>query len=118
MKCPICKEEIKYIWSKHKCYSKKFEWNLNKKGQVQFYAFMLGFVVILMALALAPVVMQVSNDAQNTTTEDRVGMDCSNESISDFQRIGCYALDLSPFYFIGSLIMIGGVIFTIKIIFQ
>ena len=90
---------------------------MNKLGQIQFFGFMLGLVVIILALALAFPIREIANTAMNTSTNDSVGMDCSNTSISNFDKISCYAADLTPFYFIGSLIMIGGVILLSKIIF-
>jgi len=90
---------------------------MNKRGQVQMYALMLGIVVIILSLALAPIIMDISTDAQAADSGDTMGLDCSNESISNFDRITCYATDLTPFYFVGSLLMIGGVILTVKIIF-
>ena len=90
---------------------------MNSKAQVQMYALMLGLVVLILSLALAPIVMDLSSDSQAAPTADTQGLDCANASISNFDRITCYAVDLTPFYFIGSLLMIGGIILTIKIIF-
>jgi hypothetical protein len=91
---------------------------MNNNGQVQFYAFMLGLVVIILALGLAFSTREAADNAMSNTTTDFVGMDCSNSSISSFQKISCYAADLTPFYFVGSLIMIGGIILISKIIFD
>jgi uncharacterized membrane protein len=90
---------------------------MNKFGQVQLFGFMLGLVVIILALALAFPTREAANIAMNNTTDDSVGLGCTNSSISNFDKISCYAADLTPFYFIGSLIMIGGVILLSKIIF-
>jgi hypothetical protein len=91
---------------------------MNNKGQVQFYAFMVGIVVVILALALAFPTRQAVDTTMNQTTDDALGMNCSNTSISSFDKIACYAADLTPFYFIGSLLMIGGIWLTAKIIFQ
>ena len=87
---------------------------MNKKGQVIFYGFMLGIVVIVLALALAPPVKEFIDDARNTTT----GMDCGNSSISDFDKAACIAVDLNGWYFIGGLIMIGGIIIGARILIE
>ena len=91
---------------------------MNKLGQTQFFGFMLGLVVIILALALAFPVRESANIAMNNSTSDSVGLECTNSSISNFQKVACYAADLTPFYFIGSLIMIGGVILISKILFS
>jgi len=92
--------------------------DMNKRGQIMFYSFMVGLCVIILALALAPVLMDSANTARNETSGDTYGLECGNESISNFDRVSCYAVDLSPFYFIGSLIFIGGIILLSKIVFQ
>jgi hypothetical protein len=91
---------------------------MNKSGQVIFYGLMLGMCIIILALALAPVLMDTTNSARNETVGDTYGLDCNNESISSFDKVSCYAADLTPFYFIGSLIFIGGIVLISKIIFE
>jgi beta-lactamase regulating signal transducer with metallopeptidase domain len=108
-KCLICGRE------NCKC-CPRLEWN--KKGSVQLYAFMLGLVVIILALALAFPTRQGADIAMNNTTSDSVGLSCTNASISNFDKIACFATDLTPMYFIGSLIFIGGVILLSKIVFE
>ena len=90
----------------------------NKKGQTVFYGIMLGLVIIITALALAPAVSEFTGNARNATVGDTLGMDCSNASISNFQKAACYTTDLTLFYFIGSLILIGGAVITARIIFD
>lgn len=90
---------------------------MNNKGQVLFYGLMLGLVIIVLALALAPAVVNQVNSARNATVGDTIGMDCANESISNFNKAACVATDVSIFYFIGGLIFIAGAIITARIIF-
>jgi hypothetical protein len=78
---------------------------------------MLGLTIILLALGLAFPIRESTDNAMNATSENSIGLDCNNESISSFDKISCYATDLTPFYFVGSIIVIGGVIFGSKIIF-
>lgn len=89
----------------------------NKKGQVWAYALMLGLTIIILALALAPAANNFISSTMNETTGDLVGLDCSNESISNFDRAACVVTDYSIFYFIGGLILIGGIVVTARIIF-
>ena len=85
---------------------------VNKKGQVLFYAFMLGLVIIVLALALAGPVRTFTDDAR-----DSDGLNCSNPAIDDYTNAGCIATDLTLFYFIGALIFIGFAIWRAKIVF-
>jgi len=90
---------------------------MNNKGQVIFYGVMLGLTIIVLALALAPAVMNSTNAARNATLGDTVGLDCANASISNFDKATCTVTDLNLFYFIGGLIFIAGAVITAKIIF-
>jgi hypothetical protein len=85
---------------------------MNNKASVLIYGLILGLTVIVTALALAPSVQDFTDISMNATN-----MDCSNESISNFDKAACIAVDLNLFYFIGALILIGGIIVTAKIIF-
>lgn len=77
---------------------------LNRKGQVVFYALMLGIVIVIVALALVPVVNQFTNSAMNSTSDTQVGLDCSNQSITDYQKSQCVLVDATtPYFFFGLL---------------
>ena len=90
---------------------------MNKKGSVVIYGLMLGLLVLILALALAPSVKDFTQGAMNKTSGDTVGLDCNNESISNFDKASCVAVDLTGFWFIGSLIFISGLIITAKVVF-
>lgn len=91
---------------------------MNKQGSVAIYALMIGLVIIILALALAPAVKESTDTAMNASSGDTAGLDCNNESISSFYKAACIGTDLTLFYFIGSLIFIGGIIVTAKITFS
>ena len=85
---------------------------LNNKGQTVFYTLMLGLLIVVIALALTPVVKVFVDDARNSTSDTQVGLDCSNESISDFTKSQCIITDVSiPYFFFGligiALLVIG-----------
>lgn len=90
---------------------------MDKKGSVLIYGIMLALVIIILALAIAPKVNEFTNTARNQTNGDTIGLDCSNSSISKFDKATCVIVDLNPFYFIIGLVCIGGAIATAKIIF-
>ena len=89
----------------------------NKKASVMIYSVMLGVVVIILALALAPAGKQVIGSAMNVTVGDSIGMDCGNSSISNFQKAACVVTDFSLFYFFGGLIFVAGTIIVGRIVF-
>ena len=90
---------------------------MNKNGQTVIYGFMLGLVILIVALAIAPAVVEQTQRTMNQTSGDNVGLSCNNETISNFDKAACYATDLTPFYFIGILLFIAGIIVTAKIVF-
>ena len=85
----------------------------DKKGQVMFYGLMLGITILVLALALAGPIRTSVDEARNNDN-----MDCSNESISSFDKAACITADLSIFHFVGGLIFIAGAIVTARIIFS
>ena len=91
---------------------------MNKKGQVGLWAFalMLGITVVILALAMAPSGQDVANETMSASAGDTLGLDCANDSISNFQKGTCIITDFSMFYFFGALILIGGGLIVAKII--
>jgi len=83
---------------------------MERKGSVLIYMMMLGTLVILLALALAYPVQQFTDTAMDD-------INCTNDSISDFNKAACVVVDLNLFYFIGALIFIGGIIITARVMF-
>ena len=77
---------------------------LNKKGQVVFISLMLGIVLFVLALALAPPLNQV-------ITGDKVmgvdGLDCSNATISNQNKAVCTETDSIQFVWFFVLVGLG-----------
>jgi hypothetical protein len=90
---------------------------MNNKGSVVIYTMMIGILIIILALALAPAVQETISNGMNASSENSIGLDCNNESISNFNKAACVGSDLTLFYFIGTLIFIGGLIITAKVTF-
>ena len=82
----------------------------SKRASVLLYTMMLGLLVILLALFLAPGV-------QDFTTQAMTDMNCSSSLISNYDKATCTVIDLNLFYFIGALIFIGGLIVTARVMF-
>ena len=78
---------------------------------------MLGLIIIVLALALAPAVSQFTTSAMNASSGDVIGLDCDNVSIDNFMKATCVATDMTLFYFIGILIAIAGAVVTAKFFF-
>jgi len=99
---------------------------MNSKSQVFFYSLMLGILILVLALALAAPVKETIDSVRNKSssilmtdqTTSQPGLDCSNSSISSFQKGSCIIVDLSLFHFIGGLIFLAGAIITAKLVFQ
>ena len=89
----------------------------NKKASTAIFGMMLGLTILILALAMAPIIQDFTNDARNESLGDTIGMDCENSSISSFDKAACVTSDLYLFYFIGSLIFISGLVVTSKILF-
>ena len=64
-------------------------------------SFMVGLVLIVLALALAPAITQGVDTARNTDN-----LNCSSSSISTFDKATCVSSDSSQFLFIGGLIFL------------
>jgi len=92
---------------------------MNENGQVFFYTLMIGILVLVIALSLAGPVRDTVDSARNQTTDEgQIGLDCTNSSISDFDKAACIVSDLTIFHFIGGLIFIAGSIITARLIFS
>lgn len=90
------------------------------KGQASAVAFMVAVVILICALAFAPIVNEVTTKSMNKTNEfgEIGGMDCTNSSISDFQKGACWTMDITQPYFIIGLIALGGVVIAARILWE
>jgi len=92
---------------------------MNNKGQATWgYTLMLGIMLFVLAMALAPAGQSFVNDAMNSSTSDFIGLDCGNESISNFQKGTCVITDFSTAYFFGGLILLALGVIGAKLIFD
>lgn len=91
--------------------------NTDAQVGVWGYSLMLGLTIIIIGLALAPVGKSFVDSTMNQSTADALGLDCSNVSISNFDKGTCIITDFSLVYFFGGLILIGGGVILARIIF-
>ena len=91
---------------------------MNNNGQVVFFALMLGICIVIVALAIVPVVKSFVDDARAPTSETAVGLDCDNETISDYQKGQCLITDISTPYFFFGLIAIALLVIGAKVILK
>ena len=89
---------------------------MDSQGQVFFVTMMVALVFIILGLSFAPVIKEFTDDARNSTSDTRVGLDCSNSSISDYDKANCLFVDYMNPYFVGFLIFAAGAIITAKLI--
>ena len=90
---------------------------MNDKAQVFFYTFMLGIVIIILALALAYPVKQVIDTTRCNSTEDFTGLNCTSPP-DNYYRAACLVSDATIPYFIIGLLALGGAVIGAKIFFQ
>jgi len=98
---------------------------MNNRAQIFFYSLMLGILVLVLALALASPVKEIVDSTRNQSTSvlytnqstSSPGLDCSNSTISIFDKGACVVSDLSIFHFIGGLIFMAGAIISARLIF-
>jgi hypothetical protein len=87
----------------------------DKKAQTTFYGLMLGIVIFVLALALAPPVAEFTNNVRNETGEFG-GLNCTGTD-NNFIKATCIVADLNLFYFIGILVFMAGIVVTAKYFF-
>jgi hypothetical protein len=78
---------------------------------------MIAALVIVLALALAPSMLQFTNGAMNeTSVTGGNGLNCTSTLISDYDKGACVLIDLfTPIFFI-ILLGVAGIIITLKLI--
>ena len=91
---------------------------LNNKGQAFFVSLMLAIVIFILALALAGPLKSFTDNARGPNNETNQGLDCTNSSITDFDKANCIATDMFLPYFIGFLIVLGGAVLAAKLLIQ
>jgi hypothetical protein len=90
---------------------------MNNNAQTQIYVIMIAIVLIVLGLALAPSIKSFVTPAMNSTDGNNIGMDCQNDSISNFDKVSCTAVDSFNYLFFGVVIFIAGAIVFGKIYF-
>ena len=91
---------------------------INKKGSVLIYSLMLGITIIILVMALMPTGKLFIDDAMGNSTADFIGLDCANESISDFTKATCAITDFSLFYVFGGMLLLGGIVIVSRVVFR
>jgi hypothetical protein len=89
---------------------------LNNKGQVFFYTFMIGIVIMVLAMALAFPIKEVVDTARSNSTSDSIGLNCSSPP-DNYYRAACLISDATIPYFIIGLLALGGAVIGAKVFF-
>jgi len=90
---------------------------MNQKGQIFGYAVMLSMTLLVLALALSPTIKMFTDDARNDTVGDHIGLNCSSEDLSNFDKGTCVIVDFSQAYFIIGILLIALAVITARILF-
>jgi hypothetical protein len=91
---------------------------VNNKGQTVIYTLMLAAVVVLFVIGIAPTLKIFTENARAPTSDTAVGLDCANNSISDFDKASCTMVDINFPFVILSMLALAGVIIGAKVMFQ
>jgi hypothetical protein len=104
---------------------------LNNNGQAILFTIMLGVVILILAVALAPVLNTFTAGTMNETYNGNPGLNCTNGGtiingtnnpgdieFNIFGQSTCTILDLYLPFFIGSLVAIGGAAIGAKLFFS
>ena len=78
---------------------------MNKKGSLAIVLFMIGIVFFVLGLALAPALVDTTNEARDSNN-----LNCSSDLISNQDKAICYQVDTFPILYIGLLFGLGGII--------
>lgn len=89
---------------------------MNNKAQVFFYTFMVGIVIIVLALALAFPVKQAIDTTRSNSTDDFTGLNCTSPP-DNYYRAACLVSDATIPYFIIGLLALGGAVIGAKVLF-
>ena len=88
-------------------------------GQINTIGIMIAVVVIVLALAIAPTMVEFSAGARNETDlVGGTGLNCTSTALSDYDKGACGIVDLYPVWFIGVLIGLAAIYFIAKIIVE
>lgn len=90
---------------------------MNKQGQLVLFGLMLSLTIIILAVALATPIRDFTIISMNQTDGDTIGLDCDNVSISDFDKGTCVIVDSFNWFFVGTLVALGGAVIGAKILF-
>lgn len=82
---------------------------MNKNGQVLILKFMIAVTIFVIVLAMAPLISDINIEARSPSN-----LDCDNNSISNFDKLGCLSSDSSLFLIVTGGLFIAFAVFTIK----
>jgi len=80
---------------------------MNVKGQMSLYSLMIGILLIVFGIAVAPAVKDFTAVYRGNSTSETVALDCNNSSISDYNKGACVITDFNQAYIILGIIGIG-----------
>ena len=78
---------------------------MNTKGLVPIFALMLGVLLFILGMAIAPALKDTTNEAMQSSF-----LDCSNSSITDQNKAVCASIDTMQPVFIGVIFGLAGLL--------
>ena len=79
----------------------------NKKGSSLFVMLMLGVLLLILGLALAPALSSTVDESMSTAQ-----LNCSDASINNQQKAECTSIDMQRFLFVGTIFGLAGLLLS------
>lgn len=83
---------------------------MNNRGMTFFYTLMVGVCIVILGLAFAPAIMQVTSTAMTELT-------CSTPA-NDFDQATCWYMDINKVMFVGGVILVGFAVIGARVWFS
>ena len=90
---------------------------VGKRGATIIFSIMFAILIFVLILALTPALTQFVDISTIASTNNSVGLDCSNENISIFDDATCNAVQILNPLFIGVVIGLAGLIIGARVVF-
>ena len=91
---------------------------MNNKGQVIFYTLMLATVIVIFAIAVAPVMKTFVDEARAPSSDTAVGLNCTSDLISDYDKATCLAVDINFPFIILCILALAGTVIGSKVLLE
>lgn len=90
---------------------------MNRKGQITILLNLaIAVSIFFLAYGFAPVLKQLNDEGRGPTTATTIGLDCTNATISDFDKANCVGQDIFNPLYTAAVLAIGSYLFVAKVV--